>query len=144
MAFRKLNLQMANSQITDFDDSVVILGRNNTLEVDVGFLGKKTDNSYTGLVRDSETNAFILIEDISLSNAQVNNIDSGDITLTKAKLELHTIDIESSIVLPKGPGSSRPQTPVEGQMWFNTETKMFEGYDGTKWIVFVPAELQIT
>lgn len=144
MAFRKLNLQMANSQVTDFDDSVVVLGRNNTLEVDVGFLGKKADNNYTGLVRDSETNAFILIENISLENSQINNIDSNDVNLTKAKLEVHTLDVESGIVLPKGPTNSRPLSPVEGQLWFNTETKMFEGYNGTSWVVFVPATLQIT
>lgn len=144
MAFRKLNLQMANSQVTDFDDSVVVLGRNNTLEVDVGFLGKKADNNYTGLVRDSETNAFILIENISLENSQINNIDSNDVNLTKAKLEVHTLDVESGIVLPKGPANSRPLSPVEGQLWFNTETKMFEGYNGTSWVVFVPATLQIT
>lgn len=144
MAFRKLNLQMANSQVTDFDDSVVVLGRNNTLEVDVGFLGKKADNNYTGLVRDSETNAFILIENISLENSQINNIDSNDVNLTKARLEVHTLDVESGIVLPKGPTNSRPLSPVEGQLWFNTETKMFEGYNGTSWVVFVPATLQIT
>lgn len=144
MAFRKLNLQMANSQVTDFDDSVVVLGRNNNLEVDVGFLGKKADNNYTGLVRDSETNAFILIENISLENSQINNIDSNDVNLTKAKLEVHTLDVESGIVLPKGPANSRPLSPVEGQLWFNTETKMFEGYNGTSWVVFVPATLHIT
>ena len=34
-------------------------------------------------------------------------------------------------MLPKGTAAQRPSTPAEGMMWFNTTTKMFEGYDGT-------------
>ena len=47
-------------------------------------------------------------------------------------------------ILPKGTAAQRPASPVEGMMWFNTTTKMFEGYDGTAWVQFVPSTFQST
>ena len=91
MAFRKLNLQMANSQVTDFDDSVIVLGKNNSLEVDLGFLGRKSSNNYAGLVRDSDTDEFILIENITLSNSQTNDVSATDLSLVKGTLVVDTI-----------------------------------------------------
>lgn len=143
-AFRKLNLQMTNSQITDFTDSIIVLGKDNTLEVDIGFLGKKSNNSYAGLVRDSETNSFVLIDSINLNNSQTTDISVTDISLIKGTLEVSNLIADTGILLPKGPTTSRPTAPVEGQLWFNTETKMFEGFNGTVWIVFIPAVLEIT
>lgn len=159
---RKLNLQMANSQVTDFDDSLIVVGRNNTTDVDIGFLGRKPDNEYSGLVRDSDTAKFILIETVVLENNQVNDVSSIDATLVKATLQVGTLEADnisvsgtqlasqsyvddaianinthSEIILPKG--TTRPVNPSEGQLFFNTTTKMFEGYNGTDWIVFVPA-----
>lgn len=144
MAFRKLNLQMANSQVTDFDDSIVVLGKNNTTAVDIGFLGKKSVNVYAGLVRDSETNSFVLVDNIVLANSQINDISVDDNTLIKGTLDLASIRVDTSFTIPKGISSARPNNPQEGMIWFNTETKMFEGYNGTEWIVFVPATLEIT
>ena len=159
---RKLNLQMANSQVTDFDDSLIVVGRNNTTDVDIGFLGRKPDNEYAGLVRDSDTANFILIETVVLENNQLNDVSALDSTLVKATLQVGTLEADNltvggtemasqsyvdnaianinthtEIILPKG--VNRPANPSEGQLFFNTTTKMFEGYDGTNWIVFVPA-----
>jgi|TARA_R110002074_G_scaffold336462_1_gene506984 hypothetical protein len=47
-------------------------------------------------------------------------------------------------VLPKGTTAQRPASPVQGQMYFNTETVMFEGYNGTTWITIIPSTLQQT
>ena len=45
--------------------------------------------------------------------------------------------------LPKGLAVNRPSPAAEGMMWFNTTTKMFEGYDGTNWIQFIPSTYQL-
>jgi len=47
----------------------------------------------------------------------------------------------ATVVLPKGTTAQRPVAPVEAQMFFNTDTKMFEGYDGTSWIQLLPSML---
>lgn len=47
--------------------------------------------------------------------------------------------VDETFVLPKGTTAQRPASPVEGQMWFNTTTKMFEGYDGTNWVQLIPS-----
>lgn len=141
MAFRKINLhQMADSTVTDFTDSVLVLGKDNTSETDVGFLGKIGTDKYAGLVYDSATQEFLLIDDVTATNT-TNDVSSDPATF--GDLNLNGIAVNTKIVLPKGTASQRPSNPEEGQMWFNTETKMFEGYDGTQWQVFVPAQLQI-
>lgn len=141
MAFRKINLhQMADSTVTDFTDSVLVLGKDNTSESDVGFLGKIGTDKYAGLVYDSTTQEFLLIDDVTATNT-TNDVSSDPATF--GDLNLNGIAVNTKIVLPKGTASQRPSNPEEGQMWFNTETKMFEGYDGTQWQVFVPAQLQI-
>lgn len=35
--------------------------------------------------------------------------------------------------LGAGPNSSRPLTPQQGMIWYNTELGIFEGYNGTSW-----------
>ena len=141
MAFRKINLhQMTDSTVTDFTDSVLVLGKDNTSETDVGFLGKIGTDKYAGLVYDSATQEFLLIDDVTVTNT-TNDVSSDPATF--GDLNLSGITVNTKIVLPKGTASQRPSNPEEGQMWFNTETKMFEGYDGTQWQVFVPAQLQI-
>ena len=51
--------------------------------------------------------------------------------------------VDENFVLPKGASHQRPASPVEGQMWFNTTTKMFEGYDGTNWVQLIPSTYQL-
>mgnify|MGYP000568714682 CR=1 FL=1 len=97
---RKLNLQMANSQVTDFDDSLIVVGRNNTTDVDIGFLGRKPDNEYAGLVRDSDTANFILIETVVLENNQLNDVSALDSTVVKATLQVGTLEADNLTVVP--------------------------------------------
>ena len=46
--------------------------------------------------------------------------------------------------LPKGLTVDRPSPAVAGMMFFNEGTSMFEGYDGTAWVQFVPSTFQST
>jgi len=41
-----------------------------------------------------------------------------------------------SIIIPKGMTSDRPNPPQEGMIRFNSETKVFETYDGSAWSGF--------
>jgi hypothetical protein len=41
--------------------------------------------------------------------------------------------------LPKGLTADRPSPATAGMMFFNEGTNMFEGYDGTNWIQFIPS-----
>ena len=44
-----------------------------------------------------------------------------------------TINSTGAITVPVGNTAQRPSTPVQGMIRFNTDTKKFEGYDGTTW-----------
>jgi hypothetical protein len=141
MAFRKLNMTMAESAIVDFEDTIMVLGKNNSdVLADIGFLGRLAGNRYVGLVRDGETDTFILIDNYTLSSINANAVDADNV-LTKGQLAVDGLTVDTTFVLPKGTASARPQSPTEGQMWFNTETKQFEGFDGTGWIVLIPSTL---
>ena len=141
MAFRKINIDQAvNTTNTELDDTLIILG-GNTYTGDIGFLGKRAASTYAGLVRDNTNETFVLIDSYTTSISG-NDIDATNALLKKGSLLVDSITAETSIVLPQGTTAQRPSSPVEGQMWFNTETKMFEGYDGTNWQVLIPAQLQ--
>jgi hypothetical protein len=141
MAFRKLNMTMAESAIVDFEDAIMVLGKNNNdAATDIGFLGRLTGNRYVGLVRDGQTNSFVLIDNFTLSPGNSNTVDVENV-LSKGMLEVGGLQVDTTFVLPKGTPAQRPANPEPGQMWFNTVTAQFEGFDGTGWIVFVPATL---
>lgn len=144
MAFRKFNIQMSKSEIIDFSDSLMVLGKENTSSTDIGFLGKIGVNVYTGLVRDSDDQKFYLIDSVSLSSTYVDDVNPLDVSVGTivANIETDSIIVSNTFVAPKGTTAQRPSSPVEGQMWFNTETKLFEGYDGTQWIQFIPSTVQ--
>jgi hypothetical protein len=143
---------MAESAVVDFDDSIMVLAKNNTdIQADIGFLGKLTTNRYVGLIRDGVTGEFVLIDNYALNPSHTNEVDLSNV-IAKGNLQVnnllvdnalaaHTLSVGNTFVLPKGTAAQRPASPQEGQMWFNTETKMFEGWDGTAWQVFVPAQL---
>ena len=48
-----------------------------------------------------------------------------------------SIDVFLQDIIPSGPTSERPTNPVEGpgSLRYNTDTKSFEYYDGTAWVV---------
>ena len=142
MAFRKINLGVTTSEVVDFTDSLMVLGKGNTTPTDIGILGKIGANTYTGLVRDSAEQKFYLIDSVTLTSATPNDVNPLQISkadLTLDKLEATEVEISTTFVLPKGSTAARPTSPVEGQMWFNTDTKMFEGYNGTEWKQLIPS-----
>lgn len=171
MAFRKLNLETSVSTThTLFDDSLIVLGRGATTN-DIGFLGKRAANTYTGLIRDNDTGKFVLIDSYTSSDITNNDIDVVNSVLQKGDLDLRSIVVDTieadtltvstlnvttyspasiesdsivattTMIAPKGTTAQRPSNPVEGQIWFNTDNKMFEGYDGTTWQVLIPSQL---
>ena len=149
MTFRKIQTTNLVSTDTAFTDPLIILNKDGTVTTDVGFLGRTGTDTYTGLIRDSDTSKYFLIDSIDVTNQTANDISASDSSLSKATLVLDTIEVtsitaDSSFVLPKGTAANRPSSPVEGQMYFNTETKMFEGYNGTEWKQLIPAEYQET
>ena len=144
MAFRGIQATNLISTETAFDDSLLVLNKSGTTQVDVGFLGRIGASSYAGLIKDSESGKFILIDSITLSSQTINDVSAIDASLVKGSLEVATITATAvhpttTFVLPKGTAAQRPTNPVAAQMFFNTETNLFEGYDGTAWIQLIPA-----
>ena len=138
MSFRKINHASVNTIDAAFTDSLIITGKDNTVPVDIGFLGKIGPSTYSGLVRDSETQSFLLIDQYTQTITN-NDVDATSSSLIKGTLEVKSLYADESLKIPKGTTIQRPSTPEEGLIWFNTETKQFEGYDGTNWIIFLPA-----
>tara|TARA_B110001454_G_scaffold162534_1_gene152066 strand:+ start:138 stop:590 length:453 start_codon:yes stop_codon:yes gene_type:complete len=149
MAFR--GIQSTNIISTDvgLTDPLLILNKDGSTAVDVGFLGKIGATSYAGLVKDSATDEFLLVGSITLSPNTVNDVSALDASIVKGDLlagdiTADAVIINTTFVAPKGTAAQRPASPVAGQMWFNTETSLFEGYDGSGWIQFIPSTYQYT
>ena len=77
---------MTKSEIVDFSDNLLFLGKDSAADKDVGFLGRTGATSYAGLVRDSATNEFLLINSITISNNTVNDVNALDASLSKGTL----------------------------------------------------------
>lgn len=43
------------------------------------------------------------------------------------------IDDNKVFIVATGNTASRPGTPLQGMLWFNTTLNSFEGYNGTAW-----------
>lgn len=97
----------------------------------VDFTGTQTLGNWNGAVYD-RTGSTLIVEDDAVTGPIVHADLDGDVT--------GNVEVTTTFVLPKGTTAEHPANPVEGQMWFNTTTKKFEGYDGTSWIVFSPED----
>lgn len=141
MAFRTIQVTNLNSVETTFSDSIMILNKAGTAGQDVGWLGKTAANSYAGLIKDGDDGKFYVVSNVTLGSPTVNDVNPLNITTGTlvANIETESVTVTNTFVLPKGTAAQRPVSPVEGQMWFNTETKMFEGYDGTAWVQLIPS-----
>ena len=276
MAFRGIQTTNIISTDVGFSDPLLILNKDGIQATDVGFLGKLGPTTYAGLVRDSETNNFLLLDSIQLSPSTINDVSALDASIVKGSITVGTLTadtivatnvtgntagthtgnvtgnvtgrlygdvhgdvtsptslepiittgpvrdtltihdahidkikapgtngatildtsgattlsghnvhltgslygdlgdtlandpvltvgtgnndsqlavtvasideltVNDSMILPKGTAAQRPSTPAEGMMWFNTTTKMFEGYNGTAWVQLVPSEFEST
>ena len=168
MAFRTIQTTNLQSTQTSFSDPVVVVGKDNTTATDIGFLGKTGTDIYSGLVRDVETQKYYLIENYTSteSNNDISPVLSDKSTLVLERIEASSFvgNLQGNIInsqgqpvidnsgalyptvfrSPRGIESDRPSPASEGMIFFNTQTKMFEGYDGTAWIQFVPSTYQET
>ena len=128
------------------------------------FTGTTTIGNWNGAVYD-RTGSTLIIDDTAVpkpivyANIQggvvgdvlgnlVGNVD-GNVT---GNLEGGIVNSQGQVVidnsgslspdvfrLPKGLTADRPSPAVAGMMYFNESTNMFEGYDGTNWIQFIPS-----
>lgn len=146
MAFRQIQTTNLTSTTVSFTDPLVLLNKLGTTNQDIGWLGKTGADTYSGLVKDSGDGKFYVIDSITLSSDTVNDVTPSDVTVGTivSNLETPSVTVTDTFILPKGTAAQRPSSPVEGQMWFNTESKMFEGYDGTEWVQLVPSDFQVT
>lgn len=154
MAFRGIQATNIISTEVGLSDPLLILNKTGEIQTDIGFLGKIGPTTYAGLVKDAETNNFLLISQIELSATTVNDVNALDASIVKGNITVGTLTadvastdeltVNDSFILPNGTAAQRPSTPTEGMMWFNTTTKMFEGYDGTGWMQFIPTTYVVT
>jgi len=95
MAFRGIQSTNIISTEVGFTDPILILNKDGSTAVDVGFLGKTGATSYAGLVKDSATDGFLLINSINLASTSVNSIDATDLSLVKGDLTAGAITATS-------------------------------------------------
>ena len=91
MAFRGIQSTNIISTEVGFTDPILILNKDGSTPVDIGFLGKIGSNAYTGLVKDSTTEDFLLIKSINLASSSLNDIDATDLSLVKGDLVVDTV-----------------------------------------------------
>ena len=111
----------------------------------IGSLEKSWNNLYTTNIKTNTISAFtndtdltittggsgnVFIEQLGFSNSTITG--SGNITITPESGYL-IIDSTSSMQIPNGTTLQRP-TSQTGQIRFNTELNIFEGYNGSDWI----------
>ncbi len=99
MTFRKIQTTNLVSTETSFADPLLVLNKDGTVSTDIGFLGRTGTDTYTGLVRDSATSKYILIDSIDVANQSSNDISATDASLAKATLEIGTLDVAGSVTI---------------------------------------------
>tara|TARA_B110000459_G_scaffold202119_1_gene254416 strand:+ start:4491 stop:6815 length:2325 start_codon:yes stop_codon:yes gene_type:complete len=91
MAFRGIQSTNIISTEVGLTDPILVLNKDGSTAVDVGFLGKIGSTSYAGLVKDSSTEDFLLIKTISMDSSSTNDIDATDLSLVKGDLQVGTL-----------------------------------------------------
>jgi len=90
----------------------------------------QTTNTNQDLELRASGTGSIKVDDLSFKANIINA--PGDIILDPGS-ETVKIDSTGSLTLPKGTTAQRPSTAVNGMIRYNTDTDVFEGYDGN-WI----------
>jgi len=97
-----------------------------TLEINDNFI--KTNASNGDLNLSANGTGKIVIDNLQFADNTISNA-SGDIVLDPSS-EIVTVTGTGSLVLPKGTTAQRPGTPETGMIRYNTESGVFEAYDG--------------
>ena len=74
----------------------------------------------------------IRLESFRFNQNTITN-DSGDMTITPAT-GVARVDGTGSIRIPTGTTAQRPGSPANGMIRYNTDTSLFEGYEGSNWV----------
>ncbi len=90
---------------------------------------------------DASTPATFRGDVINNTGTVIVDVSSTSTTFTGGLVG--DVEVTTTFVLPKGLAVGRPSPAVEGMMWFNTTTKMFEGYNGTNWVQLIPSTYQL-
>jgi hypothetical protein len=97
-----------------------------TLEINDNYIKSTDSNGDINLI----TNAAgeVVIDDIRIKDNVIRNA-TGSIVLSPSS-DVVEVQGTGSLVLPKGTTAERPGSPEVGMIRFNTETGVFEAYDG--------------
>jgi len=98
-----------------------------TLEINDNFIQTNASNGDLNLTANGT--GKIVIDDLEFGDNTISNA-SGDIVLEPSS-QVVTISGTGSLVLPKGTTAERPGTPEVGMIRYNSESGVFEAYDGT-------------
>lgn len=74
--------------------------------------------------------------DLDVNNRKIvgdRSGNSGDIVLEVNGNSIINLDTTSAVEVPSGTEAQRPTTPGLGQLRFNTDIELFEGWNGTEW-----------
>ena len=74
----------------------------------------------------------VTLENFTASGDTITNT-SGDFIINPAS-SVFKVAGTGSIRIPSGNTAQRPASPVAGMMRYNTQTNVFEGYNGSNWI----------
>ena len=90
----------------------------------------QTTNTNQDLELRASGTGFVKVDDLGFKTNIISS--TGDMILDPGS---ENVDISStgSLTLPKGTTAERPGTPATGMVRYNTDTDVFEGYDG-QWI----------
>ena len=124
MAFRGIQSSNLISNEVGFADSIVILNKDSSLPTDVGFLGRIGPSTYAGLVRDHETNSFLLIDSVDLTPQSLNQVSAGAVTpgnITVGTLTATTL-IAGNLPTQYTDANTRSAISVSGDLSYDSST----------------------
>ena len=88
----------------------------------------------------------VVLENFAVNGSSITNtVNNAVTTITATGDDAYVRFVgQGGVVLPAGPGSARPGTPVTGMVRFDTSLGRMEVYDGTTWISVAGAATGIT
>ena len=97
-----------------------------TIEINDNYIKSTSSNGDINLVTNAA--GSIIVDDLSFKDNVITST-SGSIILSPSS---DTVEVQGtgSLVIPKGTTAERPGSPEVGMIRYNTETGVFEAYDG--------------